>query len=1800
MNQQSLIAAGASVPDEAKDPIRLIARVIWNIVARDSVPGVRALFLLDGMPGSVLTALSELGSEGYFQACQYKLAIDAAIEGLDLSRVQATDCHDAPPVRVRNEDFPGPVLLAARESERRNARSSLNQVTVVEVASVADETDLWVDAFFGVGARRRAPELEEWVKAMIEGTVAAGFASDLERFAAVVAEVAADKGGLPRSGFMDAVYHLHLPRGSVDNIPAQGGKTVSAKMFESALIEAKRVAGNAPMLFDKDGKRYDLALVRQSIEDERAKGASATKGLTPSILEAVEALIDDEENINEAEWRPSQEAFCKGFDWNFADVILSNLKRPSPPKLHERVKNLMLDEGRDDAVERLKEAFDKFETGDAKERPMAAAVIFEDQGEWMIGNDPKLAKKLRAYAKTDLIVCTTDLSAGLLEAYQKLMASATDEIEGAEEYGDKWSVVLTAPRKDISSNWSSLSPPVYETFLLEMAFVEQVFSDNFTFDLGKWRKAVPNPDAKPKEKIVDLQLELRVEGQEKAAQIVRLDWTPSDTSLAVAMPDDLRQLYRNFSGAFQARVWPASAIVSSSTTSDGVSLDDLNSFELTENDCGITVASVAEEVDIFDRLITAMTDAKSGTSVDPAEAEAALQALRAFRALFSNLIESMQQLGKTPLNLGLIDRVATSYGDLCRAVAPFARTEQARDAVIVPICEFGLVKLQDEQAAILPAWHPIRLYERRVKFGRMAEIAGEVLREHGQMEGHGNEAKRIKIIADEHRLPGALFIDKKPYQVVDSLMGYGLAVSEHHEKSNRTSLEGSAEMASWTFLGVVDDYLELNPHEEASLSTAIYGAESTRLPRLLTDGIETRMKSNRNLRCELFITHDREQQLRDIYTVQNAILKERGTAGDGGFLSRLRVGVLPTENRSSHGGDRADIDVVLLHDAYQGISQIDWILDSGSADDMPDAADLDDWFAPRLPEFNEGPGDDRRLTMALGVSRPPRLIGHYMNLCFLAQRNNTQIENGKHARPVRTATWRKDDNRIGEVGHIVESAHDLGEWVVSIDRMSTRAMLQSFGIEVIRDIPARASEHRILVSASKPSDALRRRITQRFQLFHGLRLLDEALEQADSSIATVVRVAGQKLLGANRSTNAANEIIGLAAAARLVEGELLRSCRAETPVWISLDEAKAVFEMTGLIADAVALTVDLECHRPKLNMVVVEAKCVETVGVTKEAIKSREQTVSSVKDLVEHLVQNEDAADKRCRCCDILHMMAAKPEFRAAFPTAEARGRFVEAMLRGGVDVEVRGLSVVVAHDASDDQIASREIDFSDDASAPSQQLILSKRELSELLTEGTSPLDLTQHFSWEKVPMSAVALWRSENGRGPVDAPPDTTRSDSPGSSSSEATFKRQLDEEGSKAEEAAAPRDTNLNTLTAFPAAVAVFIAEAAQRPQAREDAEAINVEADRMANAIQDALIQYGMEARFHEEPFTITPNGTLVRFKGHKTLTERSLRAKLSELHTTHGINVVYLRPGKGWLGLFVSAERRRTVHLANLWMEATWPETTPVSNASILLGGREDDGRPLWLNLDGDHDGQPEHAPHTLIAGETGSGKGNLLQSMLLQLAATNDPKNLSIKLIDPKQGADFFWLEPVPHMDGEIVATPGEAVKTLKELVIEMNRRYDLIVGAKTRNINGYNRKVSETDRLPRIVVAHDEMASWMQGDEDYRKAVEAALTDLASKSRAAGIHIILITQRASQEAIPPSVRENMGNRLCLKVASDKGSKLALGVDGAEDLLGKGHLAAGLPGDAPSGSDFYIAQVPFISEDDLVEMGELIGRSWVR
>jgi len=255
---------------------------------------------------------------------------------------------------------------------------------------------------------------------------------------------------------------------------------------------------------------------------------------------------------------------------------------------------------------------------------------------------------------------------------------------------------------------------------------------------------------------------------------------------------------------------------------------------------------------------------------------------------------------------------------------------------------------------------------------------------------------------------------------------------------------------------------------------------------------------------------------------------------------------------------------------------------------------------------------------------------------------------------------------------------------------------------------------------------------------------------------------------------------------------------------------------------------------------------------------------------------------------------------------------------------------------------------------------------------------------------------------------------------------------------------------------------------------------------------------------------------------------------------------------------------------------------------LVVGVRESNGETLYLC--------PEnvHAPHTLIAGTTGSGKSVLIQNLLLDIAITNDCANARIILIDPKQGADYLDLRPLQHIHEGIITTQDQARVALEWAVEEMDRRYSLFHTAGVANLVRYNGQVPSEQRLPRIWLFHDEFAVWMLTD-DYKEMVSNTVQRLGVMARAAGIFLIFAAQRPEDRVMPLQLRDNLGNRLILRVESPGTSKIALGEEGADRLLGKGQLAARLP----SEDRIILAQVPILTPEQIRGIIATISRATV-
>jgi S-DNA-T family DNA segregation ATPase FtsK/SpoIIIE len=342
----------------------------------------------------------------------------------------------------------------------------------------------------------------------------------------------------------------------------------------------------------------------------------------------------------------------------------------------------------------------------------------------------------------------------------------------------------------------------------------------------------------------------------------------------------------------------------------------------------------------------------------------------------------------------------------------------------------------------------------------------------------------------------------------------------------------------------------------------------------------------------------------------------------------------------------------------------------------------------------------------------------------------------------------------------------------------------------------------------------------------------------------------------------------------------------------------------------------------------------------------------------------------------------------------------------------------------------------------------------------------------------------------------------------------------------------------------------------------------------------LNSYGLQANVIGT--RLTPNGCLVRLAGSDRLRVEDIESKRMQLLTTHSLQLVTVQPKPGEIIVSIAGEKRHAVSLWDVWARRELKRNASGINTSFVLGLQELNGNVLYLNLGGDFGGLSQHEPHSLVAGATGSGKSVLIQSLLLDIAATN-PSNLArIVLIDPKMGVDYAALEALPHLREPIITTQGRAIEVLKALVEEMDQRYRQFAEVRARDLPTFNSKVAVDRRLAMIVLVHDEFADWML-DDNYKGVVSAAVARLGVKARAAGIHLVFAAQRPDKDVMPMQLRENLGNRLILKVASEATSKIALDRPGAELLLGKGHLAAKLAGE----QGLLFGQAPLLSDTDI-------------
>jgi S-DNA-T family DNA segregation ATPase FtsK/SpoIIIE len=288
-----------------------------------------------------------------------------------------------------------------------------------------------------------------------------------------------------------------------------------------------------------------------------------------------------------------------------------------------------------------------------------------------------------------------------------------------------------------------------------------------------------------------------------------------------------------------------------------------------------------------------------------------------------------------------------------------------------------------------------------------------------------------------------------------------------------------------------------------------------------------------------------------------------------------------------------------------------------------------------------------------------------------------------------------------------------------------------------------------------------------------------------------------------------------------------------------------------------------------------------------------------------------------------------------------------------------------------------------------------------------------------------------------------------------------------------------------------------------------------------------------------------------------------------------VRIVAPLPGKAAVGIEVPNNTRETVYFRQI-LET--PEYQANKSKLKVPLGKDIFGASVITGI--------EKMPHLLVAGATGSGKSVAINSIILAILYNAKPNEVKLAMVDPKM-LELSVYEGIPHLLSPVVTQPKKAAETLRAIVAEMERRYRQLAEKGNKNIDSYNKAVPEAERLPYIVVIIDELADLMM---TVQREVEDSVMRLAQMARAAGIHLIVATQRPSVDVITGLIKANLPSRISFQVSSKTDSRTILDANGAENLLGMGDMLFQPPGS----SHIIRAHGCFVSEAEIKRVVEFV------
>lgn len=1760
---------------------RVAARRLTEV--REASQG-RAFFCMIGLEAPVTSAIARKVAEAGVATGDVEVFVHPKlVDGEVAPAVEADHTapwhrnHATPGVRLTICTVPPDMVKATEPTLAHNSK--------IDEAWLLQKPEIWSEE----GLYRSSEEIRKQFTNVLEGMLDACVVHDAVTVADFVTSVADNligKGLAPEKAVRAALPTLRLPRDGGDpRMKITDSADTAARFFLKAIEDAQ------PSLYlrTKDGDPLNRGELRQRLDDMLSEGIIATDVFGP-----LSALIADR-GVHDGQWTATQQSVAE-LGWDKIEVFFSDAKRKPKQSFGAETKTFFDRQ----FPGTLKPSEDEFLADLAKDsiKPSELVDDFFAKHRARLQTDAKLYKRWERMVFRAPIE-TRDLAEGLL----RLAHRAFPETEDLDSEGEESQRVLVVRLRHAEKMdfWTSEKNTRILRYLRDRyRGLDKLLEPQTVLDCGRcwtdeWEREVEEDNYGTGKAATELEFEaflvpteqidavLKDHSSKPHANRAQMLWKPPAEALGLSMPLDFRQIRpqepekptylvtgRIYQNRTSRSVAPSTVdLLERSSVSDA--------FKQSE---GLLANPGPQENRIDLNWPAALEGIVQQGILTSAQGQQIRAAYDIFVEAYGAAIEALirgQGLGSEALL-----RQAELYGDLMRTVMREAPQEVCIRDLLSPLASIGVIAVEGEAlSAILTAWHPLRLAEIAAKARQFADAMKAVVTSDAEQRGGVEDfvADRISTLGGTYYGDVGIIPSEEPHLAFETQASADYSLLEPISGTTQHGVTNEpADAAIIAFDRVADEYLKLRPHERANFSVVILNADSENLPLAMANGLSRRVEDDSEIRCELVVTDDDPIRLRQVYERQNRRISHEidtslASEAARNFLSRLRVGIFSPETLAQESLKANDL--VLLQDVIARSSKVRWTkgADDGSAEDI--GAFVPTARSKRRP-FRKG-----NTTSALYLTAPRQpLAGRIYVDALRAIKERDVATNPEPWLPVQEVEF-----KAGEVANILGTAHKLGNWVMTFDRVADRRLIATNERRIIRYFSAPGSTHNVIVSTEITEGELGDCIDEDINILLPGIEADALIALRHQLFTRAAQLSGGVVMRGAQWTNYAHELLGLVLSQRELD-RLLRNGRENKTAWFFLDDFRDWLDLSGEMADILAIDFSVSEKGPELRVVIAEAKYVGQTAISEERKRSAGQLESTWTALNHRLLggsANLDPAIWRHRLADmILEHMEPFDQVGGI-----SQDQWLEG-LRGGIyPITVDGYSLIFSHDL--DGVYEQMPFLPDEARIQSErrrlaQWVFSRPDTAKMLRgladEGL-PAAITVPAGWPQSEVPIIASREDEEIAvgaeqvvpiGGVEIVLDNAT-----------TGELAADARAPDPEQAVATTEVAPN-----PGPWSDPIFEVLQRFSHAADQAEGEAWLEQQIDSLRAALQTEGMDAPVLGQ--RLTPNTGLI-YVGGRTLTVAWLERKQTDLLTRYGLDIVRISPMAGQIAIGLRRPSRAILHLADAWLRRG-DDPHDGQSTSPLLGEKEDDGRPCFLPLAGGYAGQERAAPHSLISGTTGSGKGILVTNLMLDLCALNSPQQMELHLIDPKRGVDYAWARQLPHLKGGIVDDQEEAKALLARLVEEMDERYEVIAAENCRNIDQYNRKVQPGARLPRIVIFFDEVANWMQ-DDDFKKVVDGLINKIATKSRAAGFHLFMVYQRADNQVMTMQLRTNLGNKLILRLGDEGSSRIALGEPGAERLLGKGHLIAKLDTD-----DKVYLQVPFIGDEEVEELADAVIATW--